>query len=100
MMKIVGWMVVIGALATADLCVWQTVSARAEESPATSTPSPAAPLVKLLQSGKLPAERIGMVAGMVCDKGNGDDLAYLYQQAIDPKIWPKETRLKVLDLLV
>ena len=100
MMKNVGWMVVIGALASANHCVWQTMSARAEDSPAASTPSPAAPLVKLLQSGKLPAERIGMVAGMVCDKGNGDDLAYLYQQVIDPKIWPKETRLKVLDLLI
>ena len=53
-----------------------------------------------MQSGKLPAERIGMVAGMVCDKGNADDLAFLYQQAIDAKAWPKETRLKVLDLLI
>ena len=41
-----------------------------------------------------------MVAGMVCDKGNADDLAFLYQQTIDAKVWPQETRLKVLDLLI
>ena len=45
------------------------MSARAEDSPAASTPSPAAPLVKLLQSGKLPAERIGMVAGWFATRG-------------------------------
>ncbi len=62
-------------------------------------PGPAAPLMKLLQSGKLPKERIGLVVEMVCNKGNADDLAYIFQQALDPNVWPQETRLKAFDLL-
>jgi putative heme-binding domain-containing protein len=100
MMRHVGRLIVVGALLAAGDFFWSSSAALAEDAPSASSPSPAAPLVKLMQSGKLPAERIGMVAGMVCDKGNADDLAFLYQQAIDAKAWPKETRLKVLDLLI
>jgi putative heme-binding domain-containing protein len=100
MMRHVGRLIVVGALLTGSDIFGSSSVAFAEDAPSASSPSPAAPLVKLMQSGKLPPERIGMVAGMVCDKGNADDLAFLYQQAIDAKAWPKETRLKVLDLLI
>jgi len=62
-------------------------------------PSPAAPLMKLLQSGRLPAERVGTVVEMVCQKGNGRDLAYVFEQLQKPDGYKPAVRLKVVELL-
>src|SRR5688572_24752614 len=62
-------------------------------------PSPAAPLMKLLQSGRLPAERVGTVVEMVCQKGNAKDLAYVFEQLQKPDAFKPAVRLKVMDLL-
>jgi putative heme-binding domain-containing protein len=62
-------------------------------------PSPAAPLMKLLQSGRLPVERVGTVVEMVCQKGNGQDLAYVFGQLQKPDAFQPSVRLKVLELL-
>lgn len=62
-------------------------------------PSPAAPLMKLLQSGRLPAERVGTVVEMVCQKGNAKDLAYVFEQLQKPGAYKPAVRLKVLELL-
>jgi putative heme-binding domain-containing protein len=62
-------------------------------------PSPAAPLMKLLQSGRLPAERVGTVVEMVCQKGNGKDLAYVFEQLQKPDAYKPAVRLKVVELL-
>lgn len=59
----------------------------------------AGPLLKLLQSGKLPPERQPMVVEMVCKKGNADDLAYVFSQVLDPKAFSPELRLKALEWL-
>jgi putative heme-binding domain-containing protein len=42
----------------------------------------AGPLLKLLQSGRLPAERQPQVVEMVVTRGGPDDLAYVFQQVI------------------
>ena len=42
----------------------------------------AGPLLKLLQSGKLPKERQPQVVEMVISRGGPDDLAYIFQQAL------------------
>ncbi|MBC7854121.1 MAG: HEAT repeat domain-containing protein, partial [Pirellulaceae bacterium] len=62
-------------------------------------PSPAAPLMKLLQSGRLPAERVGTVVEMVCQKGNAKDLAYVFGQLQKPDVYKPAVRLKVMELL-
>lgn len=62
-------------------------------------PSPAAPLMKLLQSGRLPAERVGTVVEMVCQKGNAKDLAYVFEQLQQPDAFKPAVRLKVMELL-
>ena len=62
-------------------------------------PSPAAPLMRLLQSGRLPAERVGTVVEMVCQKGNAKDLAYVFEQLQKPDAFKPAVRLKVLELL-
>ncbi|MGI8982290.1 MAG: HEAT repeat domain-containing protein [Pirellulaceae bacterium] len=66
---------------------------------AAEEPSPAAPLMKLLQSGRLPAERVGAVVEMVCQKGNAKDLAYVFGQLQKPDAFKPAVRLKVLELL-
>ena len=37
---------------------------------AADTPSPAAPMIKLLQSGRVPAERLGAIVDMVGKRGD------------------------------
>jgi putative heme-binding domain-containing protein len=91
MIKALRWILPIVAI-SALVCI-------DHRSQADDKPSPAAPLMKLLQSGKLPKERVGMVVEMVCDKGNADDLAYVFGQALDSNAWPMATRLKAFDLL-
>jgi putative heme-binding domain-containing protein len=59
----------------------------------------AGPLLKLLQSGKLPPERQPTVVEMVCKKGNAEDLSYVFTQVLDPKVYPAELRLKSLGWL-
>jgi putative heme-binding domain-containing protein len=66
---------------------------------AADEPSPAAPLMKLLQSGRLPAERVGAVVEMACQKGNGEDLAYIFAQVQKPDTYKPAVRLKALELL-
>src|SRR5436853_5231855 len=62
-------------------------------------PSPAAPLMKLLQSGRLPAERVGTVVEMICQKGNAKDLAYVFEQLQKPDVYKPAVRLKIVELL-
>lgn len=57
--------------------------------------SPAAPLMKLLKSGKLPAERQATVVEMICKRGNGEDLAYVAEQLAKPDGFAAEQRVKV-----
>ncbi len=62
-------------------------------------PSNVGPLLRILKSGKLPAERVGAVAKMVCQRGNEHDLAFVYQQAIRSDVWPIDLRKEVLTWL-
>lgn len=62
-------------------------------------PSPAAPLMKLLQSGRLPPERVGTVVEMVCQKGNAQDLAFIFGQLQKADAYKPAVRLKVVELL-
>ncbi|MCE9606684.1 MAG: c-type cytochrome [Planctomycetia bacterium] len=49
---------------------------------AQSSSSSVAPLLRLLQSGKLPAARKGTVVEMICSRGEPDDLAVVLKQTI------------------
>ncbi|MBL9122555.1 MAG: hypothetical protein JNG90_02910, partial [Planctomycetaceae bacterium] len=48
----------------------------------------AAPLVRMLKSGRLPPERIGNVLNLVFQRGNAEDLGYLFARAADPAGFP------------
>ncbi|VAX41084.1 hypothetical protein MNBD_PLANCTO02-2203 [hydrothermal vent metagenome] len=62
------------------LCVAEVSAARANE-PASAV----GPVMRILKSGRLPAERLGAVIEIVCQRGNEHDLAYLFEQVMTNK---------------
>lgn len=63
-------------------------------------PSAVGPLMKLFQSGRLPAERQGTVAEMICNRGNEHDLRVIFDKVITPDGFGPELRLKAMGWLV
>jgi putative heme-binding domain-containing protein len=57
------------------------------------------PILKLLQSGRLPAERQGTVVEMVCKRGNASDLAYVFAQLQKPGAFTPALRRQTLEWL-
>ena len=71
-----------------------STSLRAED-----PPSAVGPLMKLFQSGRLPAERQGTVAEMICNRGNEHDLRVVFERVVQPDGFPAELRLKAMNWL-
>lgn len=61
-----------------------------------SPPSAVGPLMKLFQSGRLPAERQGTVVEMICSRGNEHDLRVVFDKIVQPEAFPAELRLKAM----
>lgn len=57
------------------------------------------PLVKLLESGRVPAERQGMIVEMICTRGGPEELAVVFGRLQQPDALPRNVRLKTLELL-
>ncbi len=57
----------------------------------------AASMIRLLQSGKLPPERQASVVKLACERGNADELGYLFAQSIAPHGFGPEARLVALE---
>lgn len=74
------------------LCSCVAATALAQEAPA----SPAAGMLRLLQSGRVPAERLDTILELICSRGTADDLAYVYQETLKPAAYPPRTRIAVL----
>ena len=58
-----------------------------------------APLMKLLQSGRLPAERQGTVVEMIVKRGNENDLATVFEMLQKPDAFSPALRQQVLEWL-
>jgi putative heme-binding domain-containing protein len=58
-----------------------------------------APLMRLLESGRLPKERQPQVLEMVCQRGGPKELAYVFEQVLKPDTYDAELRKKILALL-
>ncbi len=56
----------------------------------------AGPLLKLLQSGRLPKERQPQVVEMVISRGGPDDLAYIFQETLKDNAFPAAVRRQAL----
>ena len=50
------------------------------------------PLMKLFQSGRLPAERQGTVVEMICNRGNESDLRVVFDRIVQPEGFSAELR--------
>ncbi|HET6423241.1 MAG TPA: HEAT repeat domain-containing protein, partial [Planctomycetaceae bacterium] len=62
-------------------------------------PSAVGPLMKLFQSGRLPAERQGAVVEMICNRGNEHDLRVVFDKLVQPEGLPADVRAKALGWL-
>ncbi|MFH1300867.1 MAG: HEAT repeat domain-containing protein [Planctomycetota bacterium] len=49
---------------------------------AQSQTSSVSPLMKLLKSGRIPAQRQGTIIELICRKGNKEDLGYIWEQTV------------------
>lgn len=58
--------------------------------------SAVAPLIKLFQSGRLPAERQATVVEMICNRGNPHDLKVVFDRVVQPDGFTPELRLKAM----
>src|SRR5687768_13021941 len=58
-----------------------------------------APLMRLLQSGRLPKERQPQVLEMICQRGGSQELAYVFEQVQDPEAFEPALRGRILDWL-
>ncbi|MEW4529668.1 hypothetical protein [Maioricimonas sp. JC845] len=84
-------------VAAALVCCLMLVLCRPAQ--ADDPPSAVGSIMKLLKSGRVPATRLGPILELVCSRGNEHDLAFVYQQALEPNVWSDDLRLKVLDQL-
>jgi len=87
---------IVSCCLTAVCFAMPAFSARSASAQASS--SSVAPLLRLLQSGKLPEARKGTVVEMICTRGEADDLAVVLKQTIAGE-FDAALSAKVLQLL-
>jgi putative heme-binding domain-containing protein len=56
-------------------------------------------LRKLLESGRVPAERQGTIVEMICTRGEADDLAFVFKLVEQPGALQPDVQRKVVELL-
>ncbi len=57
------------------------------------------PLMKLFQSGRLPAERQGTVVEMICNRGNSNDLKVVFDKVVQQDGFAPDLRMKAMQWL-
>ncbi len=62
-------------------------------------PSPAAPLMRLIKSPRVPQAQLARLIELICQRGNSDDLTYLFEQAVKKDVYPAQLRRKTLSWL-
>jgi putative heme-binding domain-containing protein len=62
-------------------------------------PSTVGPVIKLFQSGRLPAERQATVVEMICNRGNEHDLRVIFDKVVAPDGFGAELRMKAMGWL-
>lgn len=78
------WRIVLMLL----LCVPPGTSVQAQ--------SPAAAMLKLLQGGRVPEQRRPAIVKLVCERGNAEDLQYLFSEVLKDQHWSDELRRETL----
>lgn len=62
-------------------------------------PSAVGSMLKLLQSGRVPEDRLGTIVKLVCTRGNEHDLQYVFSRVMEPDGWPLELQRDALEWL-
>lgn len=86
------WWVRCGVIAILSCSVVGLV--RADDSP-----SAVGPVLKLFQSGRLPADRQPTVVEMICNRGNEHDLRVIFDKVVTPDGFPADLRMKAMGWL-
>src|SRR5690606_15008138 len=66
---------------------------------ATAQDSPAAAMMRLLKSGRVPEDRIPTLLDLVGSRGTGEDLEFIFEQCLADGGYKGSVRLKALDML-
>ncbi|HCS52184.1 hypothetical protein [uncultured Rubinisphaera sp.] len=61
--------------------------------------SSVAPMVRLVDSGKMPEDRLPTILGLICKRGDAVDLRYVFDKAISTEEFSPKTQLITLELL-
>jgi putative heme-binding domain-containing protein len=78
------------------LCLYVLAALAGLSARADDPPSAVGSVMRLLQSGRVPPQRLGPILELVCSKGNEQDLAFVYGQVLSPDVYTSELRLQVL----
>jgi putative heme-binding domain-containing protein len=81
------------------ICSLFTVLSGLSSSAQAQTPSPAAAMRRLLESGRVPVQRLPAIVKMISERGTADDLNYLFQQVATNSEWPASLKAETLDWL-
>jgi len=73
----------------------KTLSRRVPATVAGGASGSARPLVTLLESGRLPGNRVGDAVGMLLERGGPDELAWLFAEFLEPKKLPAGQRAAI-----
>lgn len=58
--------------------------------------SPAAAMLKLLQSGRVPEQRLPAIVKLICERGDADDLAFIFAETAREGHWPAPLRVDTM----
>jgi len=58
--------------------------------------SPAAAMLRLLQSGRVPEQRLPAIVKLICERGDADDLGSIFTEVVREDHWPDELRAETL----
>lgn len=86
-------------IASAGIAVGLAVIVTARSVGADDAESAVGPLMKLLESGRVPAERQATVVEMICGRGNANDLRIIFDRAVRPDGFDRALRLRALHWL-
>ena len=75
----------------------QTLSRRVPPAMAGGASGSAKPLVTLIESGRLPEDRVGDAVGMLLERGGPEELAWLFAELVEPKKIPASQRGVISD---
>ncbi len=67
---------------------------------ADDAPSPAAAMRRLLESGRVPEQRLPTIIKMICERGNAGDLSYILSEVLKKNHWSEAVQAETLGWMI